>query len=80
MTEELIDESRVADAGAPEVETIWLTRPSVKPFVLAAALMLTLIGLFAFRPLMIVAIVVALVTALKWIGDSRAESDELPLA
>jgi hypothetical protein len=60
-------------------ESIWLTRPSVKPIVLAAALMLSIVGLFAFRPLMFAAILVVLVTAIAWINDSREESDELPL-
>lgn len=63
----------------PEVESIWLPKPSVKPIVLAAAFTLALIGLFGFRPLMYAAILVAVVTVLAWIGESRSESDELPL-
>lgn len=63
-----------------EVETIWLPKPSVKPIVLAAALALALIGLFGFRPLLFAAALVAVVTTIAWIADSRDESDELPLS
>lgn len=77
--EELIDQPQTG-AGNPEVvESIWLTRPSIKPLVLAVAFTLTLIGLFAFRPLMDLGIIVAVITTIAWIADGRNESDELPL-
>jgi hypothetical protein len=65
---------------APEIETIWLTKPSIKPIVLAASLMLAMVGLFGFRPLMFAAILVAVITMISWITESRHESDELPLS
>lgn len=77
--EEFIDEVKTGAVNNPEVDSIWLTRPSVKPIVLAVAFMLTLIGLFGFRPLMIVGIVLVVATTIAWITDSRDESDELPL-
>lgn len=76
---ELIDEVKTGAVNNPEVDSIWLTRPSVKPIVLAVAFMLTLIGLFGWRPLMIFGIVLAVATTIAWISDSREESDELPL-
>lgn len=77
--EEFIDEVTTGAASNPEVDSIWLTRPSVKPLVLAVAFTLTLIGLFGWRPLMIFGIVLALGVTIAWITDSRDESDELPL-
>ncbi len=63
-----------------EVESIWLTKPSIKPIVLAAALACAVIGLFGFRPLLYAAVVVVAITTVAWITDSRNESDELPLS
>jgi hypothetical protein len=78
--EEFIDESTIGATQTPEVDSIWLTRPSVKPIVLAVSLMITLIGLFAFRPVMWIGLVAVVITTVAWIGDSREESDELPLS
>jgi hypothetical protein len=78
--EEFIDESTVGVTAKPEVDSIWLTRPSIKPIVLAVAFLLTLIGLFAFRPLMFAGLVTIAWVSIAWIGDSRVESDELPLS
>lgn len=78
--EELIDNAQTGAPDSIQVDSIWLTKPSIKPIVLAASLMFVLIGLFGFRPLMYIAIVVALVTTISWISESRGESDELPLA
>lgn len=78
--EELLENVQTGAPEAIEVDSIWLTKPSIKPIILAASFMLMLIGLYGFRPLMYIAIVVALITVIAWIGDSRSESDELPLA
>lgn len=77
--EEFIDERKTGAVNNPEVDSIWLTRPSVKPLLLAVAFTLTLLGLFGWRPLMIFGIIVAVATTISWITDSRDESDELPL-
>lgn len=77
--EELIDQTQTGATANPEIDSIWLTRTSIKPIVLAVAFTLTLIGLFAFRPLMDLGIIVAVITTIAWIADSRDESDELPL-
>ncbi len=79
MSNEYIDETTGGRAPATEVDSIWLTKPSIKPVVLAAAIMLALIGLFAFRPLMYVALATVVIVSIAWIGESRDESDELPL-
>jgi hypothetical protein len=77
--EEFIDEVATGATTTPEVDSIWLTTPSVKPIVLAVSFLLTLIGLFAFRPLMFIGLVAVIWVSIAWIGDSRTESDELPL-
>lgn len=63
----------------PEVDSIWLTPGSVKPILLAAAILFSLVGLFAFRPLMIASLVAIVWIGIAWINESREESDELPL-
>lgn len=77
MSTELIDETtRPAPA---EIESIHLTPGSVKPAWLAATILATLAGLFAFRPLLIVGVIACALIAWSWISEARAESDELPL-
>jgi hypothetical protein len=78
--EEFIDEVSTGATAQPEVDSIWLTRPSVKPIVLAVAFLITLIGLFAFRPVMFIGLVAVVWVSIAWIADSRTESDELPLS
>ncbi|MGH2907464.1 MAG: hypothetical protein ACRDKI_11955 [Solirubrobacterales bacterium] len=77
MSDEFIDEA--GSAPQTEVESIWLTRTSVKPVWLAVAIACTLLGLFSFWPLMVGGAVAAVVIALAWLSESREESDELPL-
>jgi membrane-bound ClpP family serine protease len=77
--EEFIDESKLGAPEATEVDSIWLTTPSVKPLLLAVAILVTLIGLFALRFVMIIGIIAIVWISLAWIFDSREESDELPL-
>jgi hypothetical protein len=82
VSSELIDTQNSHDGGAapaPEIESIWLTRTSVKPLWLAVAMGLTLVGLFSFLPLLIGGIIAVIAITISWIGDSREESDELPL-
>ncbi|MBJ7459164.1 MAG: hypothetical protein JHD02_08255 [Thermoleophilaceae bacterium] len=78
--EELIDEVTTGTSAATEVESIWLTTPSIKPIVLAVSILISIIGLFAFRPLMFIGLVAVIAVTLAWIGDSREQSDELPLS
>lgn len=77
--EEAVDVVGTPRTDGTEIDSIWLTKTSVKPILLAASMMLTLVGLFCFRPLMFAALVAAVIITLSWISDSRAESDELPL-
>lgn len=77
MTSETIDTT--AGATQTQVESIWLTRGSTKPVWLAVALLCTLIGLFAFWPLLIAAGVAFVCIALSWVAEARHEADELPL-
>lgn len=78
MSNELIDETNAANK--PEVDSIWLTPTSVKPIFLAVSMLLALVGLFAFRPLMIAALVAVAWISIAWISESREESNELPLS
>ena len=39
MSEEFIDETRTGVTESPEVDSIWLTNPSVKPVIIAACTM-----------------------------------------
>ena len=80
MSNETIDETRSGATANPEVDSIWLTRPSVKPPLLAASILCALIGLFAYRPLMYAALAAILWISLAWIFENRDESDELPLS
>lgn len=78
MSSETID-TTAAPSGRAEVESIWLTRGSNKPIWLAVALLCTLIGLFAFWPLLVAAGVATIAIAFSWASEARHESDELPL-
>jgi hypothetical protein len=78
--EEFIDETKIGAAETTEVDSIWLTTPSIKPLLLAVAILVTLIGLFALRFVMIIGIIAIVWISLAWIFDSREESDELPLS
>lgn len=78
MSADYIDEQSGKPKN-PEVDSIWLTPGSVKPILLAFAILCSLLGLFAFRPLMIAALVAIAVIGIAWINESRDESDELPL-
>jgi hypothetical protein len=77
MSGEFIDE--VGAANSPEIESIWLTRTSIKPLWLAISIGVAFIGLFSFWPLMVAGAVSVVLITISWIGDSRTESDELPL-
>ena len=76
---EFIDETGNAPLSA-EVESIWLTRTSVKPIWLAAMIGVTLIGLFAFWPALVIGAIASIGIVIAWIGESRDENDELPLS
>jgi hypothetical protein len=83
MSDEFIDTVPTNSGGtpaAPEIDSIWLTKTSVKPIWLAGFIGLALIGLFAFWPLLIIATVVVIGISLAWLSESREESDELPLS
>ena len=78
--EEFIDESESRQAATTEVDSIWLTTPSIKPMLLAVSILVTLIGLFALRFVMIIGIIAIVAITISWISDSREESNDLPLS
>jgi hypothetical protein len=77
--EEFIDEVETGATPSPEVDSIWLTTPSIKPMLLAVSILVTLIGLFALRFVMFIGIIAIVAITISWISDSREQSDELPL-
>lgn len=61
-----------------EIDSVWLTRGSVKPIWLAGALLATLAGLFSFWPLLVAGAVASVLIAWSWAAEARAESGDLP--
>jgi len=63
----------------PAGEDIHLPGPTMKPFIVAAGLTLTVVGTTIFPPyLSIIGLVIFLVTTYKWIQDVRHDIAALP--
>jgi hypothetical protein len=63
----------------PAGEDIHLPGPSIKPFLVAVGLTLTVIGTTIYPPYVpILGLVIFLVTTYKWIRDVRHDIGELP--
>jgi hypothetical protein len=69
------DDTRVAPAG----EHIHMPAPSILPLINAAGLALAIVSLTLNWFLVAAGLIIFLVTALKWIGDTRREISHLPL-
>jgi type IV secretory pathway TrbD component len=69
------DDTRIAPAG----EQIHMPAPSVLPLINAAGLALAIVSLTLNWFLVAFGLIIFAVTALKWIGDTRAEISHLPL-
>jgi hypothetical protein len=66
--------------GIPPVgETIHMPAPSALPLINAAALAFAIVSITLSWILVAVGGVVFVVTAIRWIGDTRREIAELPL-
>ena len=63
----------------PAGEEIHLPGPSLLPILTALGLTLTVIGTTTFIEFTIVGVILMLVCIVRWIQDTRRETDELPL-
>jgi hypothetical protein len=64
---------------APAGEQIHMPAPSILPLINAAGLALAIVSLTLNWILVAVGLIIFLVTAVKWIGDTRREISHLPL-
>jgi hypothetical protein len=76
--------SAPADPGSsgeapPAGEDIHLPGPSILPVLTALGITLTLIGITTFIEFTIAGGILTLGCAVRWIKDTRADLDELPL-
>jgi hypothetical protein len=68
------------DPEVPPVgEEIHLPGPTVLPVLTAVGLTLLLIGLTTFVELTVIGALLTIGCAVRWLKDTRAEVDELPL-
>ncbi|HEV7527864.1 MAG TPA: hypothetical protein VGO29_03110 [Solirubrobacteraceae bacterium] len=68
------------DREVPPVgEEIHLPGPTVLPVLTAVGVTLLLIGFTTFIALTVIGAVLTLACVVRWIKDTRAEVDELPL-
>jgi hypothetical protein len=63
----------------PVGEEIHLPGPSILPMLTAVGITLALIGITTFIELTVVGAILTVVCVLRWIGDTRRETEELPL-
>ena len=63
----------------PAGEEIHLPGPTILPALMALGITLLLIGLTTFFELSIIGGLITLYCLIRWIRESRAELDELPL-
>jgi hypothetical protein len=64
---------------APTGEQIHMPAPSILPLINAAGLALAIVSITLNWILVVAGLIIFLVTAIKWIGDTRREISHLPL-
>jgi hypothetical protein len=64
---------------APVGESVHMPAPSALPLINAAALAFAIVSITVSWILVVVGVLIFLVTAIRWIGDTRREIAELPL-
>jgi hypothetical protein len=69
----------LAPAVPPAGEEIHLPGPSLQPVVLTVGITVALLGLTTSWLAVIAGCLIALVTMVRWIADTRRETAELPL-
>ena len=63
----------------PAGEEIHLPGPSVLPALTALGITLALIGVTTFIELSVIGVILTVVCLIRWIKDTRRETNELPL-
>jgi len=68
------------DPDVPPVgEEIHIPRPSLVPVLTALGITLALVGITTFFALTVIGVLLTIGCVVRWIKDTRAEVDELPL-
>jgi hypothetical protein len=70
---------RSAREAPPVGEEIHLPGPSILPVLTAVGITLTLVGVTTFIELTIAGGILTIACAVRWIKETRADIDELPL-
>jgi hypothetical protein len=70
--------SEIEPQTPPPGEQIHLPGPTLKPFIMAVGITLTVIGTTINWLFTIVGVIVVVVTAVLWIQDTRRDVSELP--
>jgi Cytochrome c oxidase subunit IV len=71
---------RVSEEAAEEAgEAIHLPGPSYLPVVVAFGVTLAVVGVVIFPVMSVIGLVITVVAIVRWIGETRAETSELPL-
>ena len=76
----MAEEVRVSDPSAEEAgEAIHLPGPSYLPVATAFGLTIAVVGVVLSWVIVGIGLVITVVAVWRWIGDTRRETDELPL-
>jgi len=73
------DHEEIAQEAPPPGEEIHLPGPTFIPMIMAAGITLGVIGITINFIISIVGIVIFLITAVRWIRETRRDVSELPL-
>ena len=68
-----------ANTVTPVGEQIHMPAPSILPLINAFGLALAIVSITLTPVLVVAGLIIFLVTAVKWIGDTRREIADLPL-
>jgi Cytochrome c oxidase subunit IV len=76
----MADEVRVSEAEAePAGEAVHLPGPSYLPVLTAFGISIAVVGVVIWWVLVVIGGLIALVSIIRWIGETREEVSELPL-
>jgi hypothetical protein len=74
-----MSEQHDPNLAPPAGEQIHMPAPSILPLINAAGLAFAIVSITLNWILVAIGLIVFIVTAIKWIGDTRAEISHLPL-
>ena len=76
----MADEVRVSEPQAEAAgESVHLPGPSFQPALVAFGLTLAVVGIVLSPIVLVIGLVITVVTAIRWVRDTRREISELPL-